>query len=871
MPIVTDTLLKRLGQQIKDRGTVVWYDPQRDYAGLAEALQPVQVAGAAVHRYDPARGFVWLRHQLEPLWGPATEPPSLLIYVPLDPSATDGALIEYEAAGVRLRPGQQPPERDTSLAAIARAALADVLPPAALAKTLAEVEAGKWTLAELDQAAERGIEERAGVLKLLFGSGALADIALGFLTNPAVDAELHHKQALPNLAAFLEEALGVALPAQQGAAGLRAALARLLLATDLQEALDKDAPPALATFPAAEQPLARQAAAQLAHTWRNRRDLAASYGDWAGQVEQALQVGQLSLPLDALGRCETFLALETALQEAVETKLALHGASPATLALARGRLQGFWAGQEPEVKARWQVIEAAGRVLEEASRVEAALKGKTWNAASLLAGYATGDAPWYLLDTAQRHLEREVHSFDVDPGQHDGLIKLVNAARQRYTLVADSLAERFVKAYAAAGFAVPGVLQQVDIYSKEVAPRLAQGRTAFVLVDALRFEMAAELQRLAAALDPAWQATLTPALASAPTVTEVGMASLMPGAEQGLTVVEGKAGKLLAVVAGVELKDRSKRVEHWSAAIKAPAEVVKLAELAPLTSKSLDKKLRAAQAILVTATEEIDGLGETNPALARRMLDDALNQLRRGVKALFNLGVQHVVITADHGYLFGEKLTEGEGIDAPGGQTAVLKRRVWVGKGGDSIAGVLRKPLSAFGVGGDLELATPQNLSCFKAAGSNKEYFHGGLSLPEVVIPLLVIQSQAKPAAGMDIPIHWTVTLGSKIISTRFVSVTVSGSGEGLLAVQPPAVRAEVRAGGQVISTPVAASYGFDELAKDVHLRPATDAQQQIEPNTLTLMIVETPDVKHVTVHLLDASTGLSLAQVNQVPFSIFD
>ena len=52
-------------------------------------------------------------------------------------------------------------------------------------------------------------------------------------------------------------------------------------------------------------------------------------------------------------------------------------------------------------------------------------------------------------------------------------------------------------------------------------------------------------------------------------------------------------------------------------------------------------------------------------------------------------------------------------IDTPGGKTAALKRRVWVGQGGADLRGILRASLSAFGIGGDLEIATPWNLSCF--------------------------------------------------------------------------------------------------------------------------------------------------------------
>ena len=68
MTLVTDTLLDLLRTQVEAHGTLVWYDPQRDYQELAPLLEPGDVAGAAIHRYDPERGFIWLRRQVEPLW-----------------------------------------------------------------------------------------------------------------------------------------------------------------------------------------------------------------------------------------------------------------------------------------------------------------------------------------------------------------------------------------------------------------------------------------------------------------------------------------------------------------------------------------------------------------------------------------------------------------------------------------------------------------------------------------------------------------------------------------------------------------------------------------------------------------------------------
>ncbi len=901
MPVVTSVIVDLIDTQVQAHGTVVWYDPEKAYLDLVRSLGPDDLAGAAIQHYEPERGFVWLRRQIEPLWGQGTAPPRLVIYVPLAQAATGHALVEYEVGGAIVAPDQQPPERNTALAAVAQRALAGIRPPAALEQIVAEVAAGKWSLAELDKEAERGLEAQAGVLKLIFETGNPAQIALRFLADPAIDVRIAEKGALASLAVALGDLLGVPLRADEGSEGLRARLARQVLVTDFLAAFGQEAPAALRTLSVAERPVARQAAVELAATWRNRRDAAASYLRWADQVEVEIGAGSVTEGpelVQVLSRAETFAAAEARLQHKVEGTLVKH-ASPELVALAEARLAGFWASQRPQIKARWDVIADAGRVAVEADRVANALKGKKPSAADLVLSYAYGPVkaakkkgasadksalwdpvgPWCVLDTAQRHLERDFHRFELDISQHESLVSLVAHARSRYAAIAETLAELFVNAYAADKFDVVGsvastpgglpaaaVIHQADVYAKVVGPAGATGRVAYLLVDALRFEMARELATL---LAEDWQADLIPALATPPTITEIGMAALLPGAEHGLAVVAAENGALAAVVDRKTLRTRQERLDHFAVAAGGNVATARLDQLAPLADLHLRDALKAARTVVVTATEEIDGLCENTPGLARGMLDDVLLRLRRAIKTLFGLGIRTVVISADHGYLFGEKLTSGQGIDPPGGKTVALKRRVWVGQGGAHVEGTLRASLSAFGLGGELELVTPRGLSAFKVPGGGTEYFHGGLSLQEVVIPVLTVRPTAPQAVAAGAQVKWKLALGSPKITTRFVSVTIEGGSEELLPVEPPAVRVEVRAETKAISVPVSASYGFSEATRDVKLALAADSTQQIAPVTVTLMITETPHVSRVTVHLLDASTGVSLARLDSVPLSI--
>jgi hypothetical protein len=414
------------------------------------------------------------------------------------------------------------------------------------------------------------------------------------------------------------------------------------------------------------------------------------------------------------------------------------------------------------------------------------------------------------------------------------------------------------------GFVLHGVTQQARVYVDFVEPSAKSVKTAYLLVDAFRFEMAREL---CSQLSGEWRYSLTPAVATPPTITEVGMAALMPGAEKGMAPVLAGPGKLGMIVEGSTLKSRQERIQHMAAKGIGPVVAASLSDIAPLRDKTLRNKLSNAQLILITASEEIDGLWESHPAMARQLQDHAFDQLRRGIHYLFGLGVQTVVISADHGFLAGGNLVLGEPVDAPGGETVDLHRRVWIGKGGSAIPNFLRKPVSAFGLGGDLEMVTPYGLAVFKSPGGSTDYFHGGLSLQELVIPVLTISSGSSSVDTSKPAFSWEIEPGSKKITTRFFSVTIKGYAENLLA-QPPRLRVELRAGDQVISQPVSATYGYNEATRDVKMEFDPDTPGSLKPNTIALMVTETPGSSKVDLHLLD-EIGVTRRKVPGIPVDI--
>jgi len=858
---VTEHLFQLIAKQVEDRGLVVWYDPERVYAQAAAELV---LPKTTIARYSDS--FFRLRHEIDDLLDDG-QPPRLVVYVPMSQGDAHSALVELEAAGVVMRPGQQPPNRNTKLAVVARNALRPILGDDQVGEIEKQVDTGKLSLADLDALADKGKDISTVILSLIFGTANPQDVALAVVRDERYDEEIEKKSAQKELRNLLQISFDIELPASTALASLRERLARHVLLTDLIAALGEHLPSALASVRVAAAPSGADSCARMARSWRNNRDYRDSYVDAANKIEQEFSLGKLAFDPQSIAQNETFLAVERALLRHVENKL-LEAASADLLEAAVARLARFWSEVEPAVQARWALIAAAAEVLLEADRVAKEIKKPPTAVPALVKGYAEGDEPWCLLDTHHRHLESRKYNFDFDAsGEHHGLEELIIKAEQRYTEVGSALAMHFVTQFSKAKHPITGLLRQRDIFETQVKPRLRESKVAYVWVDALRFEMARELAQV---LSNDFKLTIEAALGTIPTITEIGMAGLLPGAGRSAKVVAVGSGKLGLQIDRTVIKNRKDRIAFLESHAGIPVFGCKLDDLLPKPSKRIKDGVQGAQLVLVTS-QEIDELCEgDNITQARRQMDGVLNDLRRGFRVLADLGVKTIVLAADHGHLFGEEVGEDMKIEAPGGDTADLHRRVWIGVGGTSEPSYLRTSLKSLGVDSDLDLATPWTLACFKSKGGARAYFHGGLSPQELIIPVVVMTPTARASSGPPTGIQWTLTTGSKKLSTRFFSVQVSGQSSGLFSLEPPKVRVEIRAKGKCVSVPVSASYGFEQATGDVQLRPAATDARQIEPDTVTLMVdVDQVGQKTVSVSLLDATSGAELANLDKIEVTV--
>jgi hypothetical protein len=136
---------------------------------------------------------------------------------------------------------------------------------------------------------------------------------------------------------------------------------------------------------------------------------------------------------------------------------------------------------------------------------------------------------------------------------------------------------------------------------------------------------------------------------------------------------------------------------------------------------------------------------------------------------------------------------------------------------------------------------------------------------------VLTLTPKAHRMAGPPTGIKWDLVKGAEKLTTRFFSVQITGIGTGLFELEPPKVRVELRSKGKAVSSPVSASYGFEEATGDVTLKLADNDSKQIERNTVTVMVrlEEDSPPKSVSLVLLDASTGAELATIEKIETAI--
>ena len=155
---------------------------------------------------------------------------------------------------------------------------------------------------------------------------------------------------------------------------------------------------------------------------------------------------------------------------------------------------------------------------------------------------------------------------------------------------------------------------------------------------------------------------------------------------------------------------------------------------------------------------------------ARRYLSDVVGDIAAAVRWVASQGFSRVVISSDHGHMLLPEIPAGDVVQSPAGGWQEVKRRCRLGSGLASSTGTLTLKAGHVGIQGDVqEICLPIG---FRVFSEGDGYFHGGLSLQEAVIPVVVFRAAAAESGKAGKPeieiLYRSDKFTSRVVGLKF-------------------------------------------------------------------------------------------------------
>lgn len=280
---------------------------------------------------------------------------------------------------------------------------------------------------------------------------------------------------------------------------------------------------------------------------------------------------------------------------------------------------------------------------------------------------------------------------------------------------------------------LPDLPNQADFYRHSVKPLTLTGSRVYVIIsDALRYEVAVELTGKLLR-ETKGTAKLSSMQAVFPSATKFGMAALLPHRELQLT------DDVRVLCDGESTEGTASRHKILN---NAHAGNVAIAYKTLLGMKQAERRETVSKANVVYIYHNaIDAVGD-KAATEDQVFDacdQAILELKNLVRLITNdLNGTNILITADHGFLYSYKpLEESDKAEKSfvSGHILELDRRYVIADGDCTADHMVKIPMTH--MNSTLVGFTPLDNIRMKKQGGGMNYVHGGISLQEMVVPVI--------------------------------------------------------------------------------------------------------------------------------------
>ena len=287
-----------------------------------------------------------------------------------------------------------------------------------------------------------------------------------------------------------------------------------------------------------------------------------------------------------------------------------------------------------------------------------------------------------------------------------------------------------------------GVPSQRRFFHDHVYPFLQKKNKLFVIVsDALRFEVAEELNRRILREDR-FRSKIGHQVGVLPSYTQLGMAALLPHDKLEVVAKNGEA-----LVDGHKTMGLEARKAVLAAGGRR-ATAVKAQEFLQMNAKEEGRALFRDHDLIYIYQNGIDHTGDKRETEGEVFdaVEREFETLLALMKKVAAVNGTNILITADHGFLYQNvTLDESEFTENPTGtDIGQLNRRYAIGSGFEDKSGSTIFTAGELGLQGEASVAIPKSINRYRVKGAGSRYVHGGASLQEVVLPVLVVNKARK-------------------------------------------------------------------------------------------------------------------------------
>ena len=855
--LVKNYIEQLIKKQIKEHGIVVWYDPDGCYRSM---ISEINWTNVPLIKYEGS--YYGVRFKTEQYFEGVTRN-KLLIYLDTKRDTNNFPLIELEKAGCVIEPHGSV-ERNTNLTVVAKEAFSEKISQEMIRNICKKIEDKTITIDEIEKIVESAKSIDTAALSIIYNTNEPQSIILNFLANQSLDQSIQERKLEKELSKLIVTYLGIKVKASFSLEQLRDKIIETVFMVDFIDSL-KDGP-VKEKYKGLDLPNKENYISSIkgiVNLWRDRSDIVEEYIRESEKIQKIYDITRETFAPKDIIDVQTFSVVDTMLINTCLSEVDNKNL-PSIQEIIIKRRNAFWATKEAEHSLIWVIIEYCINLRLFIQKALEDIKQKELSLSELMDLYiGSNHEGWFLIDKNYRLLESKFAEFDIGSVFDDKLEKFVAKIRYEYSKFLNVQSECVSLRLSSSKMAdTEKILKQKDILKRVVLPILQnKKKCAYFLVDAFRYEMGEELFE---SLENYEQKNISPAIAAIPTLTPFGMLSLLQYSNEAIDI-KGINGKIMLEINDNKVNNRSERLKFIEERMPNSIETFKLDDVIK-PKKSVRERIKKADMIIVTS-QEIDSLCESGESLlARQVMSQIILNLKRAIYHLSEIGIEEFVVSADHGYLLGNEIGKELKIDSPNGETYGLHKRVWLGKGGNNPENTVRFKASDFGYRSELDYVFPRGIAVLKTTGSENNYFHGGLSLQEMVIPVISIQMKPSPKQKKISKEEFVINLAKESITNRIFTITVQYKAEELLfaemSVDRRKVRIDVVKDKEQIGQAVASEYGFDEATNEIVL-------ERNKKNVITIILNENVTEGNISILLIDSRTELELEKISDIPLRI--